>query len=77
MDAFKGKLIYSHQFNSWYFLNDKEDVSFPLGCGECLWIKVFNRYRPCRIELDDDWYVIFDNVSFALLQPFIYDVKCI
>ncbi len=77
MNAFKGKLVYSYQLECWYFLGDNEDISYPLNCGDCLWIKVFNRYRPGRIELDDDWYVIFDDASFVLLHPFPYDVRVI
>ncbi len=75
MIAEKGKLVYSKQFNCWYFLGLNE-ISYPLGCGQVLSIKVFNRYRDCRLELDDDWYVIFDNACFVLMQPYIYDVKC-
>ncbi|SHK10617.1 hypothetical protein SAMN02745227_01523 [Anaerobranca californiensis DSM 14826] len=68
-----GKLVYSKEKECWYF-KGKEN-HFPISCGEHLQIKIFNKYRPCRVELAHDWYVILDNISFVLFKSFSYDVK--
>ncbi|MFC4766082.1 DUF5348 domain-containing protein [Effusibacillus consociatus] len=36
----------------------------PMYCGEQLFILVDGRYLLCRLELDRDWYVIFEDTRF-------------
>lgn len=71
----KGVIVYSSEVDRWMFMGENE-LCFNLRCGELLEIKMFSRYRSCRLEYDGDWYVIFKGISFILLHSFIYNVRC-
>ncbi|WP_353740036.1 DUF5348 domain-containing protein [Desulfoscipio gibsoniae] len=34
--------------------------------GDCMSIRVANRYIPARVELDTHWYVFIDDLKFRL-----------
>lgn len=71
----EGVIVYSLDVDRWAFLGDNE-VHFYLKCGQCFEIRMFDRYRSCRLEYNENWYVVFEGISFILLHPFIYQVRC-
>lgn len=46
-----------------------------LHCGEQFLLLVEGRYLPCRLELDKDWYVIFEDIRFYLHKRTRYQIS--
>jgi hypothetical protein len=46
-----------------------------LRCGECLRIQIGGKGIPCRLELDQDWYVIMEEARFNLRKKDLYQVE--
>lgn len=70
-----GILYFCNHTNNWIF-QDINANAYALHCGDGLEIKVAGRYRPCRLELAEDWYVIFRDASFVLQQGVEYSARC-
>ena len=43
-------------------------------CGESFTLRVGDKWIPCRMELDCDWYVIMEETQFTLRQKKVYQV---
>ena len=70
----KGIIVFNPEIERWMFAGINE-VFIGLHCGEHLEIKIFGRYRPCRLEYGEDWYVIFKDGAFELMRSQTYTVN--
>lgn len=65
-------LIYDNDLECWMVeLNGR---TFGLHCGECFELVIGNNRVPCRLELDNHWYVIIDESRFNLRAKEVYKV---
>ncbi|GAW94277.1 DUF5348 domain-containing protein [Calderihabitans maritimus] len=60
----QGILYFRDESSNWIF-EDTHGNAYALHCGEGLEIKISGRYRPCRLELAEDWYVVFPEASLC------------
>lgn len=70
----RGFLAYCPTNDRWMF-RARNGSSFGLHCGDVVEIKVFQQYRSARLELAEDWYVIFSDVSFILKHTSFYEAR--
>lgn len=60
----KVPMFYDPDTDRWCVGQDGD--SYGLHCGECFEIYLGESAIPCRIEMDRDWYLIINGVSFNL-----------
>lgn len=62
----QGALIFDEQTNRYDIRLDLADYYGRLHCGECFDVLIGGRWKPTRIEMADDWYLVgirADNLS--------------
>lgn len=60
----KVPMHYNNEDDRWYVRLATREVA--LHCGEFLQIILENCVMPCRIELDESWYIIMAQNKFIL-----------
>lgn len=48
---------------------------YGLHCGEVFSISIGQHYIPCRLEMDDDWYILLPGARFDLRHKETYKVE--
>lgn len=66
----QGELTYCPETDRWVFTSTLS--SYSLHCGEALRLWLDGKWLPCRIELGNQWYVIFRNAAFDLKPGQVY-----
>jgi len=71
----KGILRYDAVNDRWYF--DKGNSGFGIHCGETMAIKIEDQYLLGRVEMDiqGNWYCIFEEAAFTLRRGYEYSAK--
>lgn len=64
---------YDEETDRWYV--ELEGRNYGLHCGECFEIYIGGQLIPCRLEMDSQWYVIMEDVSFELRKSSVYLVN--
>ena len=62
----QGALIFDEQTDRYDIRFDLADYYGGLHCGECFDVLTGGRWKPTRIEIADDWYLVgirADNLS--------------
>ncbi|TFJ90633.1 DUF5348 domain-containing protein [Lentibacillus salicampi] len=68
----KTTMIYNPDLECW--MVELRGRSYPLHCGECFELLLGRDKLPCRLELDNDWYVIMEEMRFNLREQDSYKV---
>lgn len=66
-------VAYDSDWDRWAVHMDGQ--TYDLHCGECFRIRIGGYGMICRMEYDQDWYVIMDGASFILRQKNRYQVQ--
>lgn len=61
-------LRYVKEHDRWFADIGIGNQIFGMHCGEGFLMHIGNRKIPCRIEMGKTWYVIVEDVQFALLK---------
>jgi len=68
----KGCLRFNPEKERWEFRSGNGELVRDLHCGDGLQVMVGQTYEPARIEMSDDWYLIFANARFKLMRRSTY-----
>lgn len=66
------KLNYDKSTDRWYTVTKNNE--YPMHCGEAFLIKIGNVKLPCRLEIDNDWYVISNGIKIRLHPKEQYEI---
>jgi len=61
----EGRILYDLQTQRWEIW-DAYANPMAIHCGESFEMKVGENFLPCRIEMDSEWVVYFQNTRFHL-----------
>ncbi|MDC3413802.1 DUF5348 domain-containing protein [Aquibacillus sp. 3ASR75-11] len=65
-------MIYDNNRECW--MMERNGRTFNLHCGECFELIIGNSKMPCRLELDNQWYVIIHESRFNLRVREVYKI---
>lgn len=68
----RGVLRFNEAIERWQFHSDAGEYERDLHCGDGVDIMVGAQYVHGRIEMGDDWYIIFPNARFRLMRQSFY-----
>ncbi|MCL6442277.1 MAG: DUF5348 domain-containing protein [Alicyclobacillus sp.] len=68
----KGCLRFNPEIERWEFWSGSGEHVRDLHCGDCVQLMVGQTYEGGRIEMADDWYIIFPNARFKLMRRSTY-----
>jgi len=66
-------LCYDGEQDRWCV--DYGGCQYPLRCGEAFQLYIGQKSFPCRLELDNSWYVIVQETIFTLHTRAVYTVQ--
>lgn len=66
-------MTYDPECRRW--MVELDGLRYELHCGEAFRISIGQYYIPCRIELGDDWYLVFKGAQFYLQRWETYNVE--
>ncbi|WP_088187855.1 DUF5348 domain-containing protein [Desulfosporosinus sp. FKA] len=69
----KTTLHYSREQDQWYV--KLSGRTYPLHCGESFLLHIGKTPFSCRLELDANWYVILQEITFILRPSTVYTVS--
>lgn len=67
------RMSFDDQHDCWTIeLNDRR---YPLHCGECFELILGTSKVPCRLELDEEWYLIMEEIRLNLRERDTYRIR--
>jgi len=66
-------LVYCADEDRWQ-THGENPMVWTFRCGDKFAIRVDKFFLPCRLELDREWYVIFENTRFYLHPRVQYEI---
>ncbi|WP_052339457.1 DUF5348 domain-containing protein [Gorillibacterium massiliense] len=68
-------LQYDKEYDRWGYQSGKEAWLIDyLHCGDVFYLEIGEQKLKCRIEMDNDWYVISSNKRFKLHPKEQYEI---
>lgn len=66
-------LRYNADSDRWFIEDD--GWTYELHCGDSFELYIGGKPIPCRLEMDKDWYVMMQDVSFNLRKKATYFIQ--
>jgi len=66
-------MTYDAEYNRW--MVELDGLKYGFHCGEVFRLSIGQYFIPCRIELGDDWYIVFPGAQLNLRNWETYKVE--